>query len=419
MKTYIQAATLLMVLLIVGCSEELNVFPEDSLSTSDLSESDIPTFENGVYENLKDAFIPFYILDFDGFGENFQYPFGPTPLQNILPTDGGLFDIWSGLYSAIFNANVLLEVASQYKGEEIDKALATGYFVRAYSYYNLVTRFGGVPLLPQNSTQPVPRASEAETWDFILNDLDQALQRAPDFSSPLFVSEPAINALLARTHLALGNMDQAASFAQSVIATNRFSFEEQYANVFLNDGGSELIFGLSNFEGDLEIWRAANATDFDPPGGASFMPRQDLFDTLFEAGDPRREVTFIDFNGQLMLNKYSVNQTIPVLVSRISEMYLIRAEALGLNGGGLQPLNAIRIGRGLTEFSANDESEFQELVALERRRELFSEGFHFYDLVRTGRAVEELQFVADINGTRLPIPQQEVDLAGLEQNPGY
>ena len=418
-KKYYQYILILVLFITLGCSEELNIFPESAISTSSLSENDVPTLKNGTLENLKDAFIPFYVLDFDAYGENFQYPNGPAPLQVITPENGGLYDIWSGLYSAIFNANILIEVASRYEGVEIDDALTTGYFVRAYSYYNLVTRFGGVPLLPQNSNLPVQRSTEQETWQFIIDDLNLALEKASDFSSPFFVSKSAVNALLARVHISLGNKDLAISHANAVIENNSFSFESDYATIFSNDGGSELVFGLSNFEGDLEIWRGANATDFDPPGGAGFIPKQELFDTLFESNDPRKEVTFINFNGQLMLNKYSTNQTIPILVSRISEIYLIKAEALGLANGGLETINILRLARGLSELNANNETQFQELVALERRRELYSEGFLFYDLVRTGKAVEQLEFVNDENKTRLPIPQLEVDLGGLVQNPGY
>lgn len=413
------SSLLLFFLLFAACSSELDVFPEDAITPAELSEGDIPTIKNGVLENLKDAFIPFYVLDFDGYGENFQYPNGPAPLQVVTPEDGNLLDIWSGLYSAIFNANVLIQTASGYEGPVIEEALATGYFVRAYSYYNLVTRFGGVPLLEENTNDPIPRATEEETWSFIVSDLNKALSFAPELSNPLFVSKQAVQAILARVYLSTGENSLAAQLAQEVIGSGYFSFESNYESIFLEDGGDELIFGLSNFEGDLEIWRGANATSFNPPGGAGFTPAQELFDNLFDEGDPRKEATFIEFNGQLMLNKYSTNQTIPVLVSRLSEMHLIRAEALGLNGGGLSALNALRDARGLSLLSPLSEESFQAAVALERRREFYGEGFLFYDLVRTGKAVEQLQFVNNINQTRLPIPQQEIDLGNLEQNPGY
>ena len=405
--------------LLSGCADQLNITPEDAISTSQLTKGDVPTLENGIYEKLKDAFIPFFILDFDQYGENFQYPNGPAPMQSLTPQSGGLYGIWSNLYSVIFNANVLIEVASKYEGMEIDKALASGYFIRAYAYYNLVTRFGGVPLLAKNTTQPVQRADEVASWQFILNDLNNARKRATAISSPLFVSVQAVDALLARVHLARGDMSKAASFAQNVIKSGKFSFQADYQDIFLKDGGTELIFGLSNFEGDMEIWRAANATDFTPPGGGGLTPRQDLFDKLFEEGDARKQATFINHNGQLMLNKYSTNQTIPILVTRLSEMYLIRAEALGLSGGGLEVLNQLRKARKVSTLSIATEKEFQEAVALERRRELYSEGFLFFDLVRTGKAVEQLQFVNQDFQTRLPIPQKEIDLSKIQQNPGW
>lgn len=66
--------------------------------------------------------------------------------------------------------------------------------------------------------------------------------------------------------------------------------------------------------------------------------------------------------------------------------------------------------------------DFQNLVLDERRRELYCEGFRWYDLKRTGR----LDLFKTLNGrTHLmywPIPQTEIDLAGADnypQNPGY
>jgi hypothetical protein len=55
----------------------------------------------------------------------------------------------------------------------------------------------------------------------------------------------------------------------------------------------------------------------------------------------------------------------------------------------------------------------------ERRLELGMEGHRFFDLVRTGQAASKITGWAANKNEVFPIPQAEVDISGLEQNPGY
>ena len=91
------------------------------------------------------------------------------------------------------------------------------------------------------------------------------------------------------------------------------------------------------------------------------------------------------------VNKYPSGQTgsDPVVISRLAEMYLISAEAQGLNGG-LDRLNELREKRGLDRVSPGNEADFLDAVLQERRLEFLAEGFRWYDLVRTGKATQTL-----------------------------
>ena len=113
-----------------------------------------------------------------------------------------------------------------------------------------------------------------------------------------------------------------------------------------------------------------------------------------------------------------------VIVIRLSEMYLIRAEA-SVNGAGntaLSDLNAIRSNRGASQLS----SAGAAAVALERRLELNFEGHTWFDLARTTATLNYADGVVTRNLTSsskewaLPIPKRETDVnANLEQNPGF
>lgn len=418
--------TYLLLPLLFGCSSQLEIYPEDKIAVSDISESDIPIFANGVLEVLKDAFAErnngVIVLDFDNYGENFGGENGAifNSLATIEPSNGYIEDVWIAFYRAIFNAVELINLAGQYSSTTANHGEATGRYARAFAYYQLVTRWGGVPLIEQNTVASIPRSTEDDTWAFIINDLLIAHELAPPFSTSDFVSKEAIAALLSRVYLFTNNKQEALVYAQEVLNSTRFSLEADYRDIYANDGGSELIFGLNNFESTVDLYEATNTSDFEPSGNYSFMPREEVYQTLFATEDSiRRDATIIEYNEQLMLNKYATNTTMPVIVSRISEMYLIKAEALGYEGGGIAVLNELREGRGLSTYSISSEEAFEEAIFTERKIEFFGEGMLFYDLVRLEKAIEELFWIDEAYQTKLPIPQREVDIAELDQNPGY
>ena len=125
----------------------------------------------------------------------------------------------------------------------------------------------------------------------------------------------------------------------------------------------------------------------------------------------------------------------PVL--RLSELYLIRAEAIlrGASVAGVTALsdyNALRTKRGLAAAGAapalND-------IYMERRRELCFEGNELFDLARTQRSLartdftgsmrKDVPFVAGGSAIEnylwaMPIPQSECDAnVNMVQNPEY
>lgn len=93
---------------------------------------------------------------------------------------------WQQGYEIIRNANKLIENLPDYIGKlpDAEKWIAEARFIRAYVYFSLAKRYGGVPIVDKvqqiengdPSSIWVARNSHRETYDFILSDLDYAIE---------------------------------------------------------------------------------------------------------------------------------------------------------------------------------------------------------------------------------------------------
>ena len=136
----------------------------------------------------------------------------------------------------------------------------------------------------------------------------------------------------------------------------------------------------------------------------------------------KRQIKFPNGStGQFVTNEQP-SQT-PIVVTRVAEMYLIKAEALGAVNG-LATLKEFMNKRYATVLLPSNmtDIEFQNQILDERHRELYAEGQRWYDVKRTNR----LDLFSSLNGRNYlmyyPVPQSERDLAGEEnypQNEGY
>lgn len=101
------------------------------------------------------------------------------------PEDDGT---WNTEYSNIRQYNTLLEKAAAYTGEKtaLNNAVGQAYFFRAFAYFELLKRFGGVPIIDKvldvtdNDELYSARASRYEVAQHIFNDLKQAISLLPN-----------------------------------------------------------------------------------------------------------------------------------------------------------------------------------------------------------------------------------------------
>ena len=94
-------------------------------------------------------------------------------------------NIWRDHYRTIFRCNQVLDRVPTIQGMDATlqkRVLAEARFLRALSYFNLVSLYGKVPLVLQYSTelnQTFPQGTEAQVWDQVISDLQAAQPDLP------------------------------------------------------------------------------------------------------------------------------------------------------------------------------------------------------------------------------------------------
>ena len=340
------------------------------------------------------------------------------------------------------------------------RALAHFDLLRLYSRLNGTNGEYGVCVItePQLPTDMPARASVEETFAQVIKDLTDAeslmaadYQRTGGSDPKASFNKLSIQALLARVYLYHKDYAKASEYATKVINSGKFRLwtAEEYPSVWGKDvaGDGEVIFEVYGKQatGYDAYWEGPSHMT-NPLGYADCAATAQLAD-LFEEGDVRGtrgvrgkddgKVMFCTdqdevSGGQLWTMKYygkgegnatSTPDVSNTIVLRLSEMYLIRAEA-AVNGSGttaLADLNAIRANRGASPLNSADKAA----VALERRLELNFEGHLWFDLDRTGGSISysDANITRNIDATSKywarPIPKSQVDInENLKQNPG-
>src|SRR5699024_2461709 len=93
---------------------------------------------------------------------------------------------WGGAFELLRDANYLIENLPRFKDDfpegDFNNYIGQAYFVRAFTFYAMAKRFGGIPLVTKVINYPadkdeleVPRSSERETWNQIAADFDSAV----------------------------------------------------------------------------------------------------------------------------------------------------------------------------------------------------------------------------------------------------
>jgi len=390
------------------------------------------------------------------------------------PNNDNLTSIWKWCYEGINRANYLQENKNNIDFDNKAALYGEVYFLRAYYYFELVKFFGGVPLFTESrltagDSGTLQRATAAEVYAQIELDLKNAILVLPgSVSQKGRVTVHAARALLGKVYLYQNKFSEAAGELEKVIGV--FGLIDNYGDQFLKNGenGSESVFEVQHTntsewydwgyvpqgtEGNFGIIhngpRAYSGPNY--ASGWSFnVPTAALFDS-FEDGDSRRDASILDivaFADETGANYaegyehtgYFNNKYIPrggesgaqtelnylnnYRSIRYADVLLMAAEANSRSGNDTNAQSYLNIVRrrafGDTDHDITSTgSTLTQAIWDERNFELAMEGHRFFDLVRTGQAADKIDGFVAGKHELFPIPQQEVDISELEQNPGY
>lgn len=406
-----------------SCQDRLDIYPHSAVAPESVTEKDLPALEMGMYFSAQnDPPTESWILNDLLGGAITMSASTPFDLINntLSPLNSNISNSWNGYFKALYQVNNVIRITNGLESSSNrDRIKGAAHYFRALIYYYLVTRWGDVPISSGNTLDLVKRDPVTEVWKFIEEDLETAISLLGTSTNYYYVSKDAAIALKARIKLSQGKNNEAAIAAETLITSGKYSLDG-FEKIFRKIQNTEIIFAFVNNteESSNAISNLFYSYAHTNKGSYLYRPTQETMD-MYDASDKRKAMSVDNSTGNNVINKYPSGQggRDPFIVSRLGEMFLISAEAQG-RLSGLPRLNQLRAFRGLAPISPTTDTDFMNAIILERKKELLAEGFMYYDLIRTGKAIATLGLLS--YQTLLPIPNTELRVnKNLIQNPGY
>jgi hypothetical protein len=443
MKNNIIIVTVLL-FLSSSCNDFLDITPETSVTTEQFfgTSQEYEQALIGAYQPLQQIYNMDWILN-ELVTDNTYFVFnvgqrGPKPMEDFATftletNNANLANQWTWYYRVISRANQILTRIDDAQIPESDKTNIKGQalFLRGFSYFELVKKFGGVPLftdVPDSySGAFLPRSSTDEVYIQIISDLNLAKDLLPTKKNQTLgkANLGAAFTLLGNVYLTQKKWKDTENTLREVLKME-YSLLPNYADLFKpsNKGNIESIFEISYLDGTAfnvgstflysflptlsnpsiitgVSPAAQNAGNFNIPTPDLLLAYEDkVLDQRFSASigfhtgpSPVVGFTYANFP---YIKKYlqpharygETNSNWPIF--RFSDVLLMLAESLneqGKGSEGVQYLNLVRSRAGLGNVSYTSPADFKEAILKERRIEFAFENKRWQDLIRAGKAV--------------------------------
>lgn len=439
-----------------GCKKDLEENPKYFISPDDFfaNASQCTQAVNGAYSSLYTIYGAVNFWQVTDLGTDLIVTADASNLlfNNYTFNSGntGASGMWSALYTAIKNANLVINRVSKAPIDTVLKARLVGEvkFLRGLYYFSLTNIFGDVPLwtdeLDASTVSKLKRAPVADVRAQVIKDLTDAAAGLPlkyGASDVGRATKGAALALLAKVYLYNKDWANAQSTALRVVQDNQYSLLPNYADVFdIQDrykNNAESIFEVQfrrdaatnnnvkthsmvtyymmGIDPNNKTYAGVDFGNTTITGFYVMCPSLRL-DSLFEPNDKRKDVVLgYGYNGQTFTRWPRPNHPWfgpkfwdltatgqasgkDLYVLRYVDVLLMLAEAYNeQNEGGesIRYLNMVRERAGLDDLDPGlSQDDLRKEVMKERGIEFVGEFQRKWDLARWGKLQEAVQSIA-------------------------
>jgi hypothetical protein len=464
---YIKFASFLAATIVIfsSCKKQLDLQPTDSFSEANafLSMEDIQFGVNGAYGRYTTYINDIYAnaltsdeakLGLDNAGQGaltyrYQYASDNTTGGDVIASYGGYYAMIDQINRVLAKVGTVPATADQEPRRPILRAQLLA--LRAIAHFGLLQNYSkkynasekGIPIMLESEVFAQPsRNTMGQVMAQIETDLADAKALLPAVTPATF-SDTVMN-----------KVNIAAYQARIALYKEDYANAITYSTEVINSGVKPLVTGTA-FAG---IWTDANANEtlfrirlttstalgalWTITNGQIYIAPSDKLVAAYDPTDIRKAAYIGTLSpGVNYVNKYYTSsrggRVVDIKACRISEMYLIRAEAYAKRASpsvalGLADLITLRTQRftgAPPALAVSTPAELVTAVMNERFLELCFEGFRFYDLKRNNLPVQRLASDANAAWQTLnpgdyhfvyPIPREETEAnPNMVQNDNY
>jgi len=411
-----------------------------------------------------------------GYGQGYfvyddQYYSGDLVIPNNFASD-----LWDAHYAAILNLNSAIgaikngNLGNTVSQEDIDVLMGQAKFLRAHNYFMLVRMFGDLPLITEDTPDPVrtpmARSPISDVYALIVSDFTEAAAKLPTSWPSEQQGRPTSDAakgLLTKVYITMAtaplndvtNYQKAADLANEVIQAGNYSLVHDINQVFSSATkyGPEMMWSYNSNYADIntdpEIYRPGILDGWgdigvQPEWAEKYpeTPRKHAYlltDTMgkhyTEWDEGRPYIKKFMYDNEDDYNNYSSVMNMPII--RYADVLLIFAEADNMAHGAptqaaVDAVNqVIDRANGYVDnplhprlTTSMSKEAFDAAVIEERNQELCFEFDRWFDLIRKRilkeKSIPSIQQNFTEDDYLYPIPDKDIQLnPSLTQNPGY
>jgi hypothetical protein len=476
MKSILKISAISLALVLGSCDSILDIDPQQSIDSGQALTTPEAVRANlaDIYSGLKNVIL--YGRDFvatsEALADNTQIidRAGGRYVQQGANSPTANMNNWAVAYATLNEINLLLEALPGVQGATptfLDETEGQLRALRALIYFDLMRVYayepnmappgldmGGVPLaltgvLTPGQIELLPRATVAEVYQQLYTDLSIATQKAPampggtstryyanrTFALALFAKVALYNQdyvtseQLATDAIAAGSLVPATA-ANIVSAWRLNNHPESLFEVGFTTAGETI--GVNESIASAYASRATLTATTPATGNGAVVPTA-AFLALHAGTDVRRQLyqnglrTPIVMECTKFLHKTGTTYMDNIPVMRVSEVYLIRAEARARKAapdepGAISDLNLIAARVPVVYDGATTGAALVDAIIAQRRLELAFEGDRWFDMKRRGQALTKTtgNLTYDDYRRLAAIPVREIQInPNLVQNSGY